>query len=599
VRADSFFSELKRRNVYKVAVAYIVAGWALSQGIAQVFPVFDVPNWAIRLIVLLIVIGLPVALVLAWAFEITPQGIRRTETADTMPEVGRRRTNAWIYVVVGGAVVSIGLFFLGRYTASRSTAEAALSGGQSLSAKSIAVLPFESLSEEKTNAYFAEGVQDEILTRLAKIGDLKVISRTSTQRFNSAPQNLSQIAKQLGVANILEGSVQKVADQVRVNVQLINALTDAHLWAETYDRKLTDIFAVESDIAKTIADTLQAKLTGSEKTEMFKKPTENSAAYELYLKGRFFWNKRDNNDLERALGYFQQAASVDPNYALAWSGVADVHVLLPLFGGANPADSYPKAKEAANKAAALDPQLAEPHTALGLIANVFDFDFSRSLAEFEKAIALNPNYATAHHWFGNSLLECIGDFDRSIAEMKRAVELDPLSIPINSDLGVAYYYAGRHPEAIAQFRKALELDPNSYYVHYNFGIALELAGDLPAAIAEYQKATALDDDPYPLALLGHAQALNGNREAALKILPQLFAARRYVPDYSIGLVYLGLGDRNQAMDWFEKSFAKRQPDMNTTRFDPLLKSLHGDPRFEALAEKILPARELKTLTAAK
>jgi tetratricopeptide (TPR) repeat protein len=183
--------------------------------------------------------------------------------------------------------------------------------------------------------------------------------------------------------------------------------------------------------------------------------------------------------------------------------------------------------------------------------------------------------------------------------MKRAVELDPLSIPINGDVGVAYYYAGRYSEAIAQFRKALELDPNSYYVHYNFGEALELSGDLPGAIAEYQKATALDDDPYPLALLGHAQALDGNREAALKILPQLFAARRYVPDYSIGLVYLGLGDGNQAMDWFEKSFAKRQPDMNTIRFDPRLKSLHGDPRFEALAEKVLPARELKTLAASK
>lgn len=590
----SFFSELKRRNVYKVAVAYIVAGWALSQGIAQVFPVFDVPNWAIRLIVLLIIIGLPVALVLAWAFEITPEGIKRTEEADAMPEGRSRKKHAWIYIVVAGGLVSIGLFLLGRYSAMNATPRQS-----EAMAKSIAVLPFASLSGDKNNAYFAEGVQDEILTRLANVADLKVISRTSTQHFNSAPENLLQIAKQLGVMNILEGSVQKVTDQVRVNVQLINAPTDAHLWAETYDRKLTDIFGVESDIAKSVADALKAKLTGSEKAAISQKPTENSEAYELYLKGRFFWNKRDTNDLEKALGYFQQAASVDPNYALAWSGLADVYVLLPLFGGANPADSYRKAKEAANKAAALDPKLGEPHAALGLIANVFDIDFSRSMAEFEKAIALNSNYATAHHWFGNSLLQCIGDFDRSIAEMKRAFELDPLSIPINGDLGVAYYFAGRYPEAIAQFRKALELDPNSYYVHYNLGEVLGLSGDLPGAIAEYEKATTLDDDPYPLALLGHAQALNGNREAALRILQQLFAAQRYAPDYSIGLVYLGLGDKSQAMDWFEKSFAKRQPDMNTIRFDPLLKSLHGDPRFEALAEKILPTQQLKTLTASK
>jgi TolB-like protein/Flp pilus assembly protein TadD/class 3 adenylate cyclase len=465
----------------------------------------------------------------------------------------------------------------------------------SILAKSIAVLPFESLSEDKSNAYFAEGVQDEILTRLAKVADLKVISRTSTQQFNSAPQNLPQIAKQLGVAHILEGSVQKVADQVRVNVQLINALTDAHLWAETYDRKLTDIFAVESDIAKTIADTLQAKLSGSEKTEMAKKPTENSEAYELYLKGRFFWNKRDTNDLQKALGYFEQAAKEDPNYALAWSGMADVYVLLPLFGGADPADAYPKAKEAANKAIALDPDLAEPHADLGLIASLFDFDFALSIREFEKSIALNPNYATAHHWFGDSVLQCIGDFNRAIAEMKRALELDPLSVVFSVDLGIAYYFDGRYQEGIAQMRKALDLDPNTYYAYYNLGELLEESGDFPGAISEYKKSVALDADPYPLALLGRAEALNGNREAALKILQQLAVSNRYVADYSVGLVYLGLGDKNQAMDWFEKSFAKRQPDLNTIRFDPLLRPLHGDPRFEQLAEKILPARELEPL----
>src|SRR6266404_5329124 len=252
----NLFGELKRRNVYKVAVAYIVAGWALSQGIAQVFPVFDVPNWVIRLIVVLIIIGLPIALVLAWMFELTPQGIKRTETADAMPETARQKKHTWIYVVVIGGLFSIGLFFLGRYSAA--TGQTQSSG---LPAKSIAVLPFDNLSRDPDNAYFAEGVQDEILTRLAKVADLKVISRTSTQHFKSTPDNLPQIAKQLGVAHILEGSVQRSNDQVRVNVQLINALTDAHLWADTYDRKLTDIFAVESEIAKTIADTLQARLT--------------------------------------------------------------------------------------------------------------------------------------------------------------------------------------------------------------------------------------------------------------------------------------------------------------------------------------------------
>jgi len=596
----SFFAELKRRNVYKVAVAYIVAGWALSQGIAQVFPVFDVPNWIIRLIVLLIVIGFPIALFLAWAFELTPEGLKRTEDADpfdsrsgqVLAAQARRKSRAWIYIVIVGALFSIGLFMLGRY----GFREKASSSNEPL-AKSIAVLPFGNLSRDPDNEYFAAGMQDEIITRLAQISDLKVISCSSTQRYKGRAENLRQIASELGVTNILEGSVQKANDEVHVNVQLLNALTDSHLWADTFDRKLTDVFGVESEIAKTIADTLRAKLTGREAATLSARPTENSAAHELYLKGRFFWNKRDTTDLEKALTYFQQAAKEDPNYALAWSGIADVYVLLPLFGGANPADAYPKAKEAANKAIALDPNLAEPHADLALLADIFYFDASLSMREFEKAIALNPNYATAHHWFGNSVLGAIGDFDRSIAEMRRAVELDPLSIAINVDLGVSYYYAGRYQDGIVQIRKALELDANSYYVHSNLGEVLELSGDLPGAIAEYEKSVALDSDPFPLALLGHAQALAGDRVGALKILQQLVASSRYAPDYSVGLVYLGLGDKSQAMVWLEKSFAKRQPDLNAIRFDPLLKPLHGDARFEALAEKVLPARELKALTS--
>src|SRR5436309_2986831 len=255
---QNFFAELKRRNVYKVAVAYAVVAWLLVQVATQVFPFFEIPNWAVRLIVLVIVIGFPIALVIAWAFELTPEGLKRTEDVDLAAQT-RPRSRAWIYVVIVGAAFSIGLFLIGRYmgrnTASAVSTEAAT--GSSVPQKSIAVLPFVNLSRDPDNAYFCEGVQDEILTRLAKVADLKVISRTSTQRFKSAPADLREIAKQLGVAHILEGSVQKASDQVRVNVQLINAMTDAHLWADTYDRKLTDIFAVESEIAKTIADTLQ------------------------------------------------------------------------------------------------------------------------------------------------------------------------------------------------------------------------------------------------------------------------------------------------------------------------------------------------------
>src|SRR5438309_5753679 len=351
----NFFAELKRRNVYKVAVAYIIAGWALSQGIAQVFPVFDIPNWVIRLIVILIIIGLPIALVLAWSFEITPQGIKRTETADAMPEATRKKKHVWIYVVVIGAVLSIGLFFLGRFTALNTASPARTSN------KSIAVLPFANLSRDPDNEYFAAGIQDEIISRIAQISDLKVISCSSTQRYKGAPQNLRQVASELGVANVLEGSVQKANGQVHVNVQLINALTDTHLWADIYDRKLVDVFGVESEIAKTIAEALQAKLTGSEKSSISKAPTANPEAYELYLKGRFFWNKRSGLDLRKAVEYFQQAIAKDPNYALAYAGLADAYLLLPNYGNASTLESIPPARAALKKALELDDSLAEAH----------------------------------------------------------------------------------------------------------------------------------------------------------------------------------------------------------------------------------------------
>ena len=465
--------------------------------------------------------------------------------------------------------------------------------------KSIAVLPFENLSRDPDNAYFAEGIQDEILTRLAKVADLKVISRTSTQRFKSSPDDLPQIAKQLGVMNILEGSVQRSADQVRVNVQLIHATTDAHLWADSFDRKMTDIFAVESEIAKTIADTLQAKLTGSEQHAITARPTENTEAHQLYLKGRFFWNKRTMKDFKTAIGYFEQAVKADPHYAVAYAGMADCYVLMPLFGGGAPVEVFPKAKAMATKALAIDPNLAEAHATLGLLHAVSDFDFAASGHEFERAIQLNPNYTTAHHWYGNALLPCLGQFDRAIAEMRRALELDPLSVIINGDLGWNLWMARRNREAITQLRKTIEMDSRVYYLHWYLGQALQSDGDLSGALAEYEQAAKLDDDPGPLGLLAAAKAKAGERPAALTILQHLeeTAKRRYVPDYTFAIVHLALGEKDKAMHWLESSYENRQPDINVIHFDPALQSLHGDPRFEALAEKIVPARELAPIAA--
>ncbi|PYK13725.1 MAG: hypothetical protein DME64_12965 [Verrucomicrobia bacterium] len=589
---NNFFAELKRRNVYKVAVAYIVAGWALSQGIAQVLPVFDIPNLVIRLIVLLIIVGLPVALILAWMFEMTPEGIKRTATADAMPAAARSKKHTWIYVVVIAGLFSIGLFFLGRYSAGNKESGRPPATAGSLPQKSIAVLPFDNLSRDPDNAYFAEGVQDEILTRLAKVADLKVISRTSTQHFKSAPENLPQIAKQLGVTNILEGSVQKAADQVRVNVQLINAITDAHVWADTYDRKLTDIFAVESEIAKNIAETLQARLSGSEKTSIAKTPTVNPEAYELYLKGRFFWNKRTGTDLRKAIDYFNQAIAKDPNYALAYVGLADSYLLLSSYAAVSPAESLPPARSALKKALELDDSLAEAHASFGLLTTL-ELDLHRALDELKRAVELKPNYATAHHWLALAHLT-LAQFDSAISEAKRAIELDPLSLVINADTSWIYFSARRYDEAEAQVRKTLEIGPQFFLAHYYLGEVLQFKAHLSEAIAEFQKAFELNNDPYSLAMLGQAYGRNGQRDEAQKILARLNeeAKSHYVAPYALALVQIGLGDKDRAIEELDHAYREQETNyLFGIKVDPMLDDLRGDPRFEALVRRVTAAKQ--------
>jgi len=580
VNPKNFFAELKRRNVYKVAIAYAVIAWLLMQIATQVFPFLEIPNWAIRLVIMMIVIGFPIALVIAWAFELTPQGLRRTESANELPKRSAR-SRAWIYVVIIAGAVSVSLFFLGRYTSSKQSAE--------LPAKSIAVLPFENLSGNPENAYFTDGIQEEILMRLAKVADLKVVSRTSTVRYKRSPENLTEIATQLGVANVLEGSVQRTADRVHVNVQLIKAASDTHLWAEAYDRNLTDIFAVESEIAKTIADTLQAKLTGSEWNAIAAQPTQNTEAHQLYLKGRYLWNRRTGENLKKALPYFQQAAEKDPNYALAYVGIADTYAVMPGYSAGSPQDCLPRARTAAQRALELDDMLAEAHASLGFILFHY-FEFAASTKEFERAIELNPNYPTAHHWFARTVLLALGQFDRAIAEMKRAVELDPVSPLFHAELGGLYMMARRYDDAIAQLRDTVEMDPEFYWAHRFLGLALELKGATAEAIAEYQKAFELSDDPTVLAFIAHAEANTGRPNEARQILARLTEAAktRYVSAYAFAVIHLALGEKDQALDWLEKNARDHAaPYSNLLKVDPYLDPLRGDPRFEALVSAIL------------
>jgi TolB-like protein/Tfp pilus assembly protein PilF len=545
-----------------------------------------------QIIILIVVIGFPIALAFSWAFEITPEGIVRESEVQADESIVHHTGRKIVALTIVLAVIATGLLIF-QFVRARSTSTPRQSEAATVSNKSIAVLPFDNLSGDPQNAYFSEGIQDEILTRLAKIAELKVISRTSTQRFKSAPNDLRQIAQQLGVANILEGSVQKANDQVRVNVQLINALTDAHLWAETYDRRLIDIFSVESEIAKNIAETLQAKITGSEKHSIAKAPTANPEAYELYLKGRHFWNRRTLADIQKALELFQQAIEKDPNYAVAYAGLADSYSIMPNYSDDAPKQYIERAIPAARRAIELDDSLAEAHTAFGNVLGA-DLQLAAAEVEFKRAFALNPNYASAHQWYGECL-QSLGRFDESIAEMRRAHELDPLSLIINSVLASAYYSAGRDEEAWQQIRRTFDLDPNfgvGFWVRAQLN---ERKGDFDQAIADYNKSgqtgVPLDQTSAMIACL---YARSGRRGDAEKILHQLLneSRRRFVSSYALSQINATLGNKDEAVRLLEKAYDERTIPVGGggnggPKIDNRFDSLRSDPRFRKLVAKFV------------
>jgi TolB-like protein/Tfp pilus assembly protein PilF len=455
-----FFSELKRRNVYKVAVAYAVAGWALAQGIAQVFPLFDVPSWAIRLLVLLIVIGFPVALVMAWTLELTQEGIKRTDVADTMPSAVRRSKHAWIYVVVIGAAISVALFSLGRYTASPRA-----SGQGVIPQKSVAVLPFENRSEEKANAFFADGVQDEILTHLAKIADLKVISRTSVMQYkDGATRNPREIGQQLGVAHLLEGGVQRSANKVRVNAQLIDARNAAQLWAQTYDRDLADVFAIQSEIAKAIASQLQAKLSPNERTAIEERPTSDVAAFDEYTRAKtlllttgFSWSQEKN--YTRAIELLDSAVVRDPAFFAAYCQLAFAHDTFYAVLDDHTPGRLAKADAALQNAARLRPDAAETHLARASHLYYSLRDYDGALAELEIARRGLANDSRIFELTGY-ILRRRGRHEEGLRELQRAVTLDPLNPFLLAQMASSYQYVRRYTEEAAVLDRALAIIPD-------------------------------------------------------------------------------------------------------------------------------------------
>jgi TolB-like protein/Tfp pilus assembly protein PilF len=453
----SFFAELKRRNVYKVAVAYAVVGWLLVQVATQVFPFLEIPNWVVRLVIALVAIGFPIALVIAWAFEATPEGIKRTEVADAKHEHSRGKT--WIYVVIIGAAISVALFFVGRYTAGNSASAARTE----LPAKSIAVLPFENLSDDKGAAYFADGIQDEILTKLASIADLKVISRTSTAKYKSKPEDLKTVSQQLGVATVLEGSVQKAADKVRVNVQLIDARADSHLWAKTYDRDIKDVFAVESEVAQEIADSLQAKLSPAEANTLAAAPTKDTAAYDLFLKGEFQLRAANVSlrpeSFDEAIAWYQQAIARDPDFALAMARLAECRLNQHWFVETFNESELTEVKKTVEHALALAPDLAQAHVAHGLFYYYGYRQYEQALAEFGRALQLQPNNAQALEYSGY-VYRREGQWQRGLDTLKKSLEQDPRNASVAGNLSQTYCILRMWQDAERRGGYALNIDPS-------------------------------------------------------------------------------------------------------------------------------------------
>ena len=494
----NFFAELKRRNVYKVAVAYAVVAWLLLQGASIILPSFEAPAWTMRVLIAALAIGFPIAVVLAWAFEITPEGIKRAEDVSPNESITRKTGRKLIGITIAVAVVAAGLFafrILQRQGATTATTAdksvpRAVTDIPPIVEKSIAVLPFENLSEEKANAFFASGIQDEILTRLAKIGDLKVISRTSTAQYQSKPQSLTLIAQQLGVANILEGSVQKAGDAVHINVQLIKAATDAHLWAESYDRELKNIFVVEGEVAGAIAEALKAKLTGAEKKAIAEKPTENMAAYDAYLRGLSIEQSHWSYVAwQEAVTAYVTAVQSDPKFALAWGRMASVRSLL-YFNGVNLAkNSAASVKEAADQAITLQPDLGEAWVAQGDYRYRVLRDFTGGLQAFEEARKRLPNNSLVALSAAN-VERRLGRWQDAEAHYRKAAELDPRNLQIFEAMGATFELLRRYDDAQAAFDRALEISPNEEDVRARKANVFRSAGRLEEADKELARSSA-------------------------------------------------------------------------------------------------------------
>jgi TolB-like protein/DNA-binding winged helix-turn-helix (wHTH) protein/lipopolysaccharide biosynthesis regulator YciM len=455
---------------------------------------------------------------------------------------------------------------------------------------SIAVLPLENLSADRDQDYFVEGMTDELTTDLAQFKDLRVISRTSATHYKGTNKTSLQISKELGVDALIEGTVERVGEHVRIRAQLIDCISDRHLWAKSYDREFKDVLALQSELARDIVEQIQGNVLSTRSlTRSADSRSVDPNAYEAYLKGRYFWNKRTHEGFMRAVEYFQAAIGKDPNYAQAYAGLADSYLLLGGYGFEEQKDSMSKARAAALKALATDNRLAEAYTSLGLIVEQADWNWAEAEKDYKRAIELNPNYSVAHHWYGDGYLAAVGKSDEAIAELRKAHELDPLSLIIATDLAKRLCYAGNYDEGMEQFRKVLEVDPDFVLAHHYLSQAYEMKGLFPEAIAEAKKIKPPDSIPYAVAQLGHIYALQGRRREAIGIADQLerVSKRTHINPYYISNIYVALGERDMVFVWLERAYQQHSSTMNGLKTDPVYSDpIRSDPRFQDLMRRV-------------
>jgi len=605
----NFFSELKRRNVYKVAVAYAVVSWLLVQVATQVFPFFEIPNWAVRLVVLLLILGFPVALVLSWAFEITPEGIKRESEVAPDKSITHHTGRKIVALTIVLAVVAAGLLAFQLLRSKSPSAAAVLPATASNAAvdipsKSIAVLPFDNLSDDKSNAYFAEGIQDEILTRLSKIAALKVISRSSTQKYKSSPDNLREVGNQLGVAHLLEGSVQKIANAVHINVQLIRAATDEHVWAESYNRKLDDVFGVEGEVASAIADQLNAKLSGTEQKAMTEKPTQNTAAYDAYLRGLAIEHTQYGYEAyQQAARDYLQAVQLDPNFAFAWARLAVLRSFLFFNAVDQNTNTAGAVKEAADRAMALAPESGESWIAQGAYRYRVLRDFEGAVNAYKQAQIRLPNnsYVLQNLAFVQRRL---GLWQEVEATFKKALELDPRDFQLLGSLGGEFYaYLRRFDDARTAMDRALEISPDSGSVRASKAVTFQNEGRLDKAAQELARIPADATDDFVVAPRINQAIYERQFDKAISIIEQKL---RSVPAgqpldsvTELALVQLGYCQQWTGRDEdARRSFSRAIEAIKPKPDSPVPPDATGTPNTLALAYAGLGEKE-KALEQAK